>query len=249
MKSKQTAHYFLWGGVAALAVCAVFGIYQAMRMPTQQPPSSVSPTPDQQSITVTSPHPNDTVDGQVSVQGKVSRPGEYTIHISDDLNILGEKTVTAESGGGTFSALVPVTSSPAGNAGEVVITVQGADSPPVSVPVFFKLQEAAERVRLQSPLPNQLMKGASVGFRGSMKGFFEGVMHVRLKDDKGAVLFTDTITAADDNYEQFAPFDKTVKYGTIVANGLGSGSWEIYDVSAKDGSETVLLSVPIRFKE
>jgi hypothetical protein len=66
-----------------------------------------------------------------------------------------------------------------------------------------------------------------------------------------AIIFQDVIHENGDNYKDFSPFSKDVKFGTIISTTLSNGSWQFYDVSAKDGSETVLTTISIRlnFKE
>lgn len=109
--------------------------------------------------------------------------------------------------------------------------------------------EVSNKLKLYLPQKNQAFQGESTIFQGEMKGFFEGTLNVRLRDSQGRELFKDFLTANDDNYEKFASFSKEVKHGKIPASAGPSGTWEFYEVSPKDGTEDVILTVPVKFTQ
>lgn len=114
---------------------------------------------------------------------------------------------------------------------------------PVSSPA------ALDRLAVQLPLVGQQMDGTPVKLMGKMKDFFEGNMKVKLVSDSGTKIYEGSVMAKTDNYGKLADFDSTIDYGTIPASLSGkTGKWEFIEVSMKDGSETVLYSVPIIFK-
>lgn len=114
---------------------------------------------------------------------------------------------------------------------------------PVSSPASL------DRLAVQLPLVGQEMDGSPVKFMGKMKDFFEGNMKIKLVSDSGITVYEGSVMAKSDNYGKLADFDTTVNYGTIPATLSGkTGKWQFTEVSMKDGSETVLYSVPVVFK-
>ncbi len=201
-------------------------------------------------IRVVSPRPNDVIEGTVTVSGEASEYiGDLTIEVLDVNNKV--LAVTHTEALPNWTKTVSITEALSTFVGRVVVypTDEGNKSRLTqSVPVTFDVITVSDRLVIYSPLRNQIMKGASVHIAGKMKGIFEGVLHVRLLDDKNTVIYKDVIHAKGDNYDTFSEFAKDVKFGTIISTTLTNGSWQFYDVSAKDGSETVLTTISIRFK-
>ncbi|NTU47065.1 hypothetical protein HGA88_05555 [Candidatus Roizmanbacteria bacterium] len=105
-----------------------------------------------------------------------------------------------------------------------------------------------DRIRLISPIAQQVMSGSTIIFKGQMKNFIEGGMNIRLKNERGELILTDTIQAQSDNYSQFADFQKEVNFVKIPSTAGTHGTWEIYEIAAKDGAEKVLLQIPVQFE-
>lgn len=202
------------------------------------------------SLRVTSPHPKDVIEGTVTVNGEVSHySGDLTIEVLDANNkvVASDHTEALPM----WTKTISITDTISTFVGQIVVypTDEGKKSRLAqTVPVTFDIITVPDRLVIYSPLRNQIMKGSHVHIAGKMKGFFEGVLHVRLLDDKNTVIYKDVIHAKGDNYEQFSEFAKDVKFGTIISTTLTNGSWQFYAVSAKDSSETVLTTISIRFK-
>ncbi len=83
--------------------------------------------------------------------------------------------------------------------------------------------------------------------QGQVTGFFEGTVNYRLLNSNGIEIYSGTFQVGD-NYEQFADFNKSISLPEIPAGKLtATGKLQIYDVSMKDGSETILQEVSVTF--
>jgi hypothetical protein len=114
---------------------------------------------------------------------------------------------------------------------------------PTEIPVFD-----TPRIVLYSPKINATFNGASVTFKGKMKGFFEGVMGVRLIGGNGGTLYDGSIYATSDNYTDFSSFENIISGITIPSTSGSDAHWELYETSMKDGSKTVLITIPVTLK-
>lgn len=72
---------------------------------------------------------------------------------------------------------------------------------------------------------------------------FEGTVSWRIKDATGSQLAKGTVTTVGDA-AQCAPFESNI---TFPLPSTTNGTLEFYTVSAKDGSEQDLVSVPVKF--
>ncbi len=72
---------------------------------------------------------------------------------------------------------------------------------------------------------------------------FENQFQYRLIDDTEAILAQGTITATGSDPSQLSPFSVSVEYQTPASD---EGTLEVFDLSAMDGSETDLVSLPVR---
>ena len=118
-------------------------------------------------------------------------------------------------------------------------------------PVIITPMLDSSRLQITSPTNNSYVTITSPGsgtisFNGKMQGFFEGTMNYRVIDASGKVLTKDVVNASADNYGTFVSFEKiiTISYVTAILN---PGRLEVYDVSMKDGAETVLAVIPLQF--
>lgn len=127
--------------------------------------------------------------------------------------------------------------------------VDDSTTSPIPTKVADKVSEVPGRLKVESPTSNQLMEGDSILFKGEMKDFFEGTLNIRLIDEAGDTLFEDVITASGDNYGKFSIFEKNVNFVRILIGAGAEGKWQFIEYSAKDGSETILLSIPVKFVE
>ncbi len=201
-------------------------------------------------LNVTVPAENADVDGDVNLVGIASSDiKNITIKIFDEQdNLLGERTVEISS---NWNAKVAITKSPSSSVGYILVypATEDEDSDLAQrINVGFESAgTVTDRIVLETPLQNQMMTDGKVNFRGSMQNFFEATMSVRLTDNAGNELFADIIMPNGDNYEQFAEFEKEFNVTDIPA-GIKEGKWELFEVSAMDGSETVLLTVNVKFR-
>ena len=74
---------------------------------------------------------------------------------------------------------------------------------------------------------------------------FENVVSIRLTDDNGNVLATENVNAKSPDVGKFGPFEASIVFN---APQTKTGLLEVYQVSAKDGSEIDKVSIPVIFK-
>jgi len=98
-------------------------------------------------------------------------------------------------------------------------------------------------IRVTAPVPNETV-GSPFEIRGEAR-VFESQFNWKLKGDDGAVLSEGNATAMASDMGQFGPFVISVKYG--YPSG-GAGTLEVFDYSAKDGSVTDLVSIPLQLQ-
>lgn len=208
-------------------------------------------------IELDTPTGNTTVGGRIEISGTATISLEtIRIRLYDESDmLLGEADVTlsADESSQTvsWSTFLDVTESPAGKTGVLhVFPMNEGEMSELAKEVIlsFPVQSQNEdRIKLEAPLNNQLLTDTKVLFRGQMKDFFEGTLGIRLKDESGAVIFSGFITADGNNYGEFAYFEKEVDIGEFPDDVGNSGTWELYETSMRDGSETIFLQVAVRF--
>ena len=100
-------------------------------------------------------------------------------------------------------------------------------------------------IHVFSPQP-----GEEVGLPVIIKGearTFEAAFSYRIKNSKGAVLVEGhSMTTGTEDYPAFRPFEVSVNYPDPKT---ASGSVEVFESSAKDGSEINKVIVPVIFKK
>ncbi len=206
-------------------------------------------------VRVISPKANDSVEGFINVEGTASSEikkikveltdyNGYLIARTDtELVVLGSQTV------GRWEANLSVDVSPTDSLAQIKITPDDRVAGAIVVPVMLKssTDEKSERIKLIAPVQNQLMSGTNVTFIGEMKGFFEGNMGIKLESEQNEVLFTSSVQADADNYEDFAAFEKLIDFKSLPSNIGNKGKWVVYETSSLNGEELVILEVPIRF--
>lgn len=202
------------------------------------------------------PTESEVINGKITIKGSVTgslSPLDIRLYDDDD-NLLGQSfieiTGSDMSIAYTWESQFFINRSPETASGSIKVFPRAegeSSSNTASVGIISEVQETPDRIKLYSPLKYQEMGDSSVLFRGEMKDFFEATMPIRLKDESGSIIFTDHINATGDNYGQFSSFSKLVDYTRIPAGAGSEGTWEIYEVSMADGSETVLLTIPVSF--
>lgn len=130
---------------------------------------------------------------------------------------------------------------------QVTLRVYNSDDPEqiATLPLTINKPTLSGRLVISSPLEQQHISSKVINLSGEMKGFFEGTLFVRIKNENGTVLYSDFVMPNMDNYEQFAPFSKMFDFSSVEQGLSENLTFEFYDISPKDGAETVLLSIPI----
>ena len=100
---------------------------------------------------------------------------------------------------------------------------------------------ASENIEVLTPRTGDIVES---GFRveGNARTF-ESTVNIRLTDSEKNVL-SETFTMADaSDAGQFGPFEKVINFKTDSANG----TLEVFQYSAKDGSEIDKVVIPLQF--
>ncbi|MFC1630267.1 Gmad2 immunoglobulin-like domain-containing protein [Patescibacteria group bacterium] len=103
------------------------------------------------------------------------------------------------------------------------------------------------------PIPNitvsSPVEGEEIGLPLIIKGearVFEGTVNIRLREKSGDVLVEGFTTAKAEDVGQFGPFKKELSYP--IPKEL-EGALEVFQISAKDGSEIDKVVIPVLFKD
>jgi hypothetical protein len=98
-------------------------------------------------------------------------------------------------------------------------------------------------IHVTSPAPNQeILVPLSVTGEARV---FENTIQIRLRDENGDILVEDTVTAQSPDIGQFGPFSDSLSYPAPKGT---KGTVEVFDYSAKDGSEIDKVTIPVVFK-
>lgn len=98
-------------------------------------------------------------------------------------------------------------------------------------------------IRVLEPYPSQEIS-SPVTLRGQAR-VFENVVSYRIKDSNGKVLASGTTTADSPDVGRFGPFTVSVSFIQPETKG---GSVEVFQASAKDGSDTDKVTIQVTFK-
>ena len=112
----------------------------------------------------------------------------------------------------------------------------------VPTPTPILPQKTEVNIVVLSPEVNQSVENPFL-VRGRAR-VFENVVSIKLRDKKGKVLTETTTYAASPDVGQFGDFEAYVGYSTPEAQG----TLEVYQASAKDGSPTDLVKIPVNFR-
>jgi hypothetical protein len=209
---------------------------------------------NQTKLEVFTPYEGQKVNGKVIVKGQATASlKQLTILVYDNnAHLVGEGSISLTSTNPldviSFSTEITLSDTPKSQNGLVYVypTEVGEGSELMKVVgVEFETLTSDGRIVLYGPLANQSYDGTPVLFRGKMKGFFEGVMGIRLVLSNGGTFYNSIVQANGDNYTDFVYFEKTVELGDIPIAAGSTAKWELYETSMMDGSDTVLLSIPV----
>lgn len=102
---------------------------------------------------------------------------------------------------------------------------------------------SSPNIEVLSPLGGDNVKSGFV-VKGNAR-VFENIVSIRLSDSLGNVLVQTTAFANASDVGQFGPFEKVLNYQTSATEG----TLEVYQSSAKDGSEIDKVTIPVLFSK
>jgi biopolymer transport protein ExbD len=229
-----------------------------------QEQNQTSPTPSTQAVegegffSVELPRDNDLVNGEIKVHFKYTgQIDALKVAIYDDNNVLlgsSDQVLDEVSSENLKQINLDIEKSPTATTGSInlIPVYKNSELGNLSkeVKVKFLTLEAGDRIKLYSPILRQVVYKASPELQlgGQMHDFFEGVMNYRLVSSTGTLLKQGFVQATDDNYMGFVSFQEKLELEQFPPDTSDNGRLELYEVSMQDGSEKVLLSVPLRFK-
>ncbi len=229
-----------------------------------QDPQQTSPTPSTSSVDATGafsvelPRDNDLVNGEIKVHFKYSgQIDALKVSIYDENDVLlgsSDQQLDEVSSENLKQINLDIEKSPTATSGSIKLIPVYRNSELANltkeVNVRFLTLEAGDRIKLYSPILRQIISKTKpeLQLSGEMHNFFEGLMNYRLVSSAGTLLKQGYIQASEDNYADFVVFQEQLTIDPFPANTSDNGRLELYEVSMQDGSEKVLLSVPLRFK-
>lgn len=104
------------------------------------------------------------------------------------------------------------------------------------------LTSESGNVKVVSPVANEAI-GSPLKITGQAR-VFENQLNYRLKDGDGSILAQGNMTASSLEAGQFGQFSVEVNY---LKPKSGQGNLEVFDYSAKDGSEADKVTIPVKF--
>jgi hypothetical protein len=199
-------------------------------------------------LTITAPKNNGTVNGVVELSGKASSSLQgLKFEIKDGQgNSLGTSTMNISTE--EWNTKLLLTKAPITKSGTITITPtldSDLDLTKIII-VNFAQVGLISRLNITAPLLYQSIKeGDTLLFKGEMKGFYEGILNVRLSDSNENIILEDVINAEGDNYEGFVPFEKSIEIKDLSKARDAQATILFYEISAKDGKEIELYSMPV----
>lgn len=100
---------------------------------------------------------------------------------------------------------------------------------------------ASNNIEVLSPRGGDSIK-SGFAVKGNAR-VFENVVSIRLLDSLGNVLVQTNASANAPDVGKFGPFEEVLKFQSDDS----SGTLEVYQVSAKDGSEIDKVTIPLQF--
>ncbi len=114
--------------------------------------------------------------------------------------------------------------------------------PNVIQPTPTPVVTSVENMRVTEPVPNQTV-GKTIKISGEAR-VFENQFAFRVSDDSGKVLKEGNGYANAPDTGQYGPFEISTDYLTPTTN---TGRVEVFEYSAKDGSEINKVTIPVTF--
>lgn len=102
---------------------------------------------------------------------------------------------------------------------------------------------SSKNIEIISPLTGDMVK-SGFALKGNAR-VFEGVVSIRLLDSQGNILGQTTAQTNAPDAGFFGPFSQTINFQTTDT----TGTLEVFQVSAKDGSEVDKVTIPVLFKQ
>lgn len=100
---------------------------------------------------------------------------------------------------------------------------------------------ASQNIEVLSPRSGDRVK-SGFAVKGNAR-VFENIVSIRLSDSEGNVLIETSAYANAPDVGKFGPFEKMLNFQTSANEGI----LEVYQSSAKDGSEIDKVTVPVLF--
>ena len=128
----------------------------------------------------------------------------------------------------------PETEKPIGNCGKSAENQKTNET-------IEEVKKAEANIIVSNPINN-----ATVSSPFKVEGrarVFENVVSVKLKDNSGKVMIQGTTEAQSPDMGQYGPFSKEIQYETSETGGI----LEVFESSAKDGSEINKVTVSLKF--
>jgi germination protein M len=118
----------------------------------------------------------------------------------------------------------------------------GAKNIPKEDTMQPKTPEEESNIVVSSPVAHEKIS-SPLDIQGKAR-VFENVVSIRLKDAAGKILFQGTAMADSPDVGEFGAFEKQVQFTLTEST---EGTLEIYESSAKDGSEINKVTIPVQF--
>lgn len=204
----------------------------------------------EKSIIVLSPKALDKVDSSIPIEASIPTGVEKLMFevIDNKETVIASKSVlNDESAKSILTDSIDITGPI--STSQIFLKIYNVEEKEKAVLIELLLNKPSlkGRLKLNSPLKYEILEEQSFELSGSMKGFFEATFFARIKNEAGTILYSDFITPSTvgDNYLNFVPFLHEFDFSSIETGLTEKLTFEIYDISEKDGSEEVLLSVPL----
>ena len=114
--------------------------------------------------------------------------------------------------------------------------------------IFLEKEEEVETPPVSNIVVFSPKQGDTVSSPLKVQGearVFEGTVNLRLKEKDGEVLIEDFTTAQSPEMGQFGPFEKELPYSQPAK---AEGILEVFQISAKDGSEIDKVIISLKFE-
>lgn len=115
------------------------------------------------------------------------------------------------------------------------------DKPQISSVAVSSYKTSSDNISITSPLPESTV--ANPVYVTGQARVFENVVSWRLRDNQGAEIATGTTEAAAPDMGQFGPF---AFWLVVPATNSPTVTLEVFQASAKDGSDQDIVSFPIK---